>query len=79
MWVWGLKYHNSQKDPHFEESTTLPMDVLRKITVATGHSYMYYQITAYNLLIYTGSTFVHYHTHNSHFYGLVAQLKYPCS
>ena len=51
MWVWGLKYHSSQKDPHFEESTTLPMDILRKITVATGYSYMYYQITACNLLI----------------------------
>ena len=56
MCVWD---HNSQKDPHIEEST-LPMDVLRKINVATGYSYiyihvpyvhMYYQIAACNLLI----------------------------
>ena len=53
MCVWELKYHNSQKDPHIEEST-LSMDVLRTITVATGSIYMYlmyYQIAACNLLI----------------------------
>ena len=41
MCVWELKYHNSQKDPHIEEST-LSMDVLRTITVATGSIYMYH-------------------------------------
>ena len=58
MWVWELKYHNSQKKTHFEEST-VPMDVLWKIMVATGYNYiyihvpyvhMYYQIAACNLV-----------------------------